>query len=315
MPLITKNLTISEDTPAELCKADRAVQSLTDVSRSQIRALFENQCVRLNDEICSAPYQRLAVGDRIEVRYYSGQRYPAKPKPPGQFGVKILFEDPHLIVVNKPPNVLTVPAPGHDKGTLIQKVAAYLGRKPYRGPVVFAVQRLDREASGVLVFAKTQDAYHALRQQFAAHLPEREYLILAAGVMDRKKGTLRSRLTTNRRLKRYSADEGDYGEMAVTHYEVEQQLRDAALVRVRLETGRRNQIRVQFAEAGHPVLGDSRYEPEVAAHTDWPSNRLALHAAVLAFEHPATGEPQRFVVPEPREFREFISSNRPRFGS
>jgi 23S rRNA pseudouridine1911/1915/1917 synthase len=308
MPLSTKSLTITGDTPAELLKADRAIQSLCGGSRSQIRGLFDHQCVWLNGQPCAAPWQRLKQGDRLEVRYYPEQRYSAKPKPPARSGLSILFEDQYLIVVNKPPNCLTAPAPGRNKNTLIQRVAAYLGRRPHHGPVVYAVQRLDREASGVLVFAKTSDVWHLLREQFAAHLPEREYLVLVAGVLRKKRGTFRSRLTTNRRLKRYSASDDQHGELAVTHYVVERQLDDVTLLRVRLETGRRNQIRVHFAEAGHPVLGDSRYEPERATHPLWPSNRIALHAAVLRFEHPITRKQETFVSPVPREFRQFLES-------
>jgi 23S rRNA pseudouridine1911/1915/1917 synthase len=306
MPLTIRSTTISDDVPAENRKADRAVQSLTGTSRRETVGLFDHHCVWLNGTPCSAPWQRLAVGDTIEVRYYPAQRYLPQGKRARSAGLDILFEDAHLIVVNKPPHCLTVPAPGHDKNTLVQRLAAYLGRKPRRGPAVFTVQRLDREASGVLVFAKSPEAWHQLRAQFAAHTPEREYAVIVAGRLDQQRGTIRSRLTTNRRLKRYSTSSTEPGELAVTRYEVQQQLADATYVRVRLETGRRNQIRVHFAEGGHPVLGDTRYEPLLAVHPRWPAKRLALHAVALAFQHPMTGRRLQFEAPLPREFRRFL---------
>ena len=123
-------------------------------------------------------------------------------------------------------------------------------------------------------------------------------------------GTFESRLATTKSLQRYSVAETDEGgEPAVTHFRLEQRLRGATFVRAWLETGQRNQIRVHFAEAGHPVLGDPRYRPETARHPRWTSKRLALHAAALGFCHPVSGEALRFESPLPAEFEKFLRAS------
>jgi len=131
---------------------------------------------------------------------------------------------------------------------------------------------------------------------------------IRSGMPDRIEGTFRSRLITEKNLSRRSTKKPGEGELAITHYRVSRVLDGASLVMVQLETGRRNQIRVQFAEAGHPVLGDPRYRPDEARHKRWPHKRLALHAAMLAFAHPVTGEELRFESALPMEFEEFLSA-------
>ena len=118
-------------------------------------------------------------------------------------------------------------------------------------------------------------------------------------------GSIRSHLATDEALNRYSTGDPNVGELAITHYEVIDQFSDAAIVRVQLETGRRNQIRVHFAEAGHPILGDPRYRTQEATHRFWPYSRLALHAESLGLTHPVTGEKLQYVAPWPQEFRDF----------
>lgn len=219
--------------------------------------------------------------------------------PRGGRAFDVVFEDRFLIVVEKAAMILTVPTPRGERNTLVQLIERYLDRgRPHRLAIV---HRLDRETSGLLVFAKDRRTGEALQAQFREHRPERLYVALVAGLLERDRGTFESRLETNRGLTRYSSRDGS-GERAVTHYEVEARLSGATRVRARLETGRRNQIRVHFAEARHPVLGDRRYRPDLSAHPSWPHERLALHAAVLGFTHPVTGEALRFESPVPREF-------------
>ncbi|MFV0442953.1 MAG: RluA family pseudouridine synthase [Planctomycetaceae bacterium] len=161
-----------------------------------------------------------------------------------------------------------------------------------------------------MVFGKNPRITNALKDQFRVRKAEREYVAIVKGNLPAEQGTFTSQLTTTASLQRRSVhDDESGGETAVTHYTVESQLRGATLVRVRLETGRRNQIRVQFAEAGHPVLGDDRYEPDLAKHPAWKSRRLALHACLLGFTHPITGRELRLQSPWPEEIKRF--SERP----
>ncbi|MCA9729828.1 MAG: RNA pseudouridine synthase, partial [Candidatus Eisenbacteria bacterium] len=196
---------------------------------------------------------------------------------------RIVFEDRFLIAVDKPARLLTVPTPRGERNTLVHLIERYLehrGARPHASPVrpgsdrtragssssgrrpawrrsariVEVVHRLDRDTSGLLVFAKDAPTGEDLRAQFFDHRAERIYLAVVAGRMQLDRGTFDSYLATNRGLHRYSSGPQGEGERAVTHYRVRERSPHATLVEVRLETGRRNQIRVHFAEAGHPVI-------------------------------------------------------------
>jgi 23S rRNA pseudouridine1911/1915/1917 synthase len=283
------------------------VQQLCGWSRTQVKGLFDHGCVWRNGALATQPAQRLVAGDCVELKYDPNQRYHAKPRPRGELGFAIVFEDKHLIVVDKPADLLTVPTRRAETNTLQHKVEAYV-RHVSKGRGAFAVHRLDRGVSGLLVFAKTQEIMRQLKDQFAASKPEREYVAIVVGRMQRKQGTFESLLATDKDLKRFSTEDESIGQVAITHYRVVAPLDAATLVQVRLETGRRNQIRVHFAEAGHPVLGDPRYEPELARHRRWPHKRMALHARLLGFEHPVSGQELRLESPLPSEMERFLRS-------
>jgi len=138
--------------------------------------------------------------------------------------------------------------------------------------------------------------------------PERKYVAIVAGIVAPTSGEFSGYLATGKTLTRYATDNADSGEYAETHYRTLQSFRDATLVEVELVTGRRNQIRVHFADAGHPVVGDDRYQPEQSRHRAWPHKRLALHAKTLGFEHPVTRERLRFDSPLPPEFSQFANT-------
>jgi 23S rRNA pseudouridine1911/1915/1917 synthase len=306
MPLATKSAMLAADSPLVGQRIDHLVQELVALSRSQITGLFDHGCVRANGAICTQPAQRLVAGDRVQIKYDPNQRYHPKTKPRRNLGFEIVFEDKHLIVVNKPADLLTVPTVRAETNTLLHKVADYV-QHVSKGRGAFTVHRLDRGVSGLLVLGKTQEIVRDLKDQFAASKPEREYLAIVAGHMREPSGTFESLLATDKDLNRFSTEDEAIGQLAITHYRVVSVLRDTTLVQVRLETGRRNQIRVHFAEAGHPVLGDPRYRPEQAAHPHWPHKRLALHARLLGFEHPVTGQPLRFEAALPAEMERFIA--------
>lgn len=305
--LETRHLTIDAQTPTELWRADRAVQHLTGASRRQTNGLFDQACVTLNGQPCAEPWKHLAAGDTVQVIYESGRRYKEQVKPPKYLGFTIEYEDADLLVVDKPASWLTVPSSRGERDTLVQRVEAYVA-KQNRGRRVQlpAVHRLDRGVSGLLVLGKTTAACHELRRQFASRTPERRYVAIVAGLMETHVGEIRSHLTTDDELQRHSTDDPEAGELAITRYEVVRKLHDTTLVRVELETGRRNQIRVHFLEVGHPLLGDPRYGRSSSHHVRWPFPRVALHAEFLAFSHPADGRRMEFHKPMPVEFEEFL---------
>lgn len=304
MPLAQKSFTVTSDSAEVGQRADKVVQGLCGLSRTQIAGLFDRGCVRINDAICTQTFERVKVGDRIDLKYDPGQKYYAEPKPRSNLGFEIVFEDKYLIVVIKPADVLTVPTLHGETNTLVDFVSRYV--KARGGRKAFTAHRLDRGVSGVLVLGKSLEISKQLRDQFAERKPEREYVALVAGNVKKPAGTFKSLLATDKDLNRFSTRDEKIGQLAITHYQVVRRLDDATYVTVRLETGRRNQIRVHFSEVGHPVLGDPRYRAELATHPRWPWPRMALHARILGFTHPVTGEPLRFETPLPHEMEKFL---------
>ncbi len=303
MPLVESQCEVTPDRAGRL---DQVVRALTGRSRADIRGLFHHGCVRLNGDAAAEPGTMVQAGDRVTVRHDPRQRYHAPPRPRTNAAFRLVFEDEHLIVVDKAAALLTVPTRRGETNTLVAALSRHLGRRGRRTRAV-VVHRLDRGTSGLLVFGKDPRVAAELKEQFRVRKAEREYAALVAGELTRPEGTFASRLGTAKGLSRYSVPEGAPGEDAVTHYRVERRLRGATYVRVRLDTGRRNQIRVHFAEAGHPVLGDERYRTDLSRHPAWKAPRLALHAAVLGFEHPRTRQALRFELPLPFEFERFLA--------
>ncbi len=293
-------------TPEQAGRVDLIVKELTGKSRSHVRGMCAYGCVTVNGKKVNEPSASVAEGDVVDVRFDPQRKYRENWIEKFQCQTfRVVYEDEFLIVVDKQAGILTVPTELKKGRTLVDEVSKYLGGRNR----ALVVHRLDRETSGLLVFAKKSEIAGALQDQLRLRAPEREYLALVAGRMTRKSGSFESYLATSKRLSRYSVD-SQSGEYAVTHFAVDRVLFDTTLLRVKLDTGRRNQIRVHLAEADHPIIGDRRYRPNLSKHPDWPHNRLALHAHVLGFQHPISGENLRFVSPMPRSFRIFVRRQR-----
>ena len=294
---------------AELAgRVDRVVQKLTGLSRSAIRGLFDQGCVTVNGERCAAIGAGVARGDVVEAHYDAHRRYHERPRPWEDDAFQIIAEDQYLIVVDKAAGVLTVPAHPGETDTVVHAVSRYFAHRGLRERAQL-VHRLDRDVSGLLVFGKTRKVAEALQSQFEEHKPEREYWAIVSGVVPAQ-GTYKSYLASSKSLQQFSTNRSNAGQLAITHFRLERVVHGASWVRVWLETGRRNQIRVHFADAGHPVLGDPRYRPDLSGHPRWRVKRLALHAAVLGFRHPVTGKPLRFESAVPAAMRAFVGEKR-----
>jgi len=313
MPLEHKTHTVTAE---EAGRVDLIVKAITGRSRSQLRGMCLAGCVRINGREVTEPSTAVQEGDVIDVQFDPQRKYRetwlgkmSNSSPRGLFRCKtfsVVFEDDYLIVVDKQAGILTVPTERHEPRTLVDEVSRYLGGRNR----ALVVHRLDRETSGLLVFAKRSEIAGALQDQLRLRAPDREYLALVAGIMQADAGQFESYLATSKRLSRYSVDNPDGGEHAITHFAVMERFPESTLVRIKLDTGRRNQIRVHLSEAGHPIIGDRRYRPQLASHLDWPHARLALHAHVLGFQHPVTGKELRFVSRMPRTFHTFIKQQR-----
>ena len=307
VPFLSRELVIELSSALIHGRIDRCVQELAGGSRSHVTGLFDHDCVSLNGQVETNPGRTLNIGDQVHVRFEEHRRYSPRRRPQQQQhrGFSIVFEDRHVVVVEKSADLLTVPTDGREPHTLLYRVNEHVKHEG-RGRGAFVVHRLDRGVSGLLMFGKTKEDARLMQNQFRQRKPERQYDALVAGIVAQDSGEFRSFLATGKNLTRYSTDDEEDGQLAVTHYQVVERLPDTTHVALQLETGRRNQIRVHLAEAQHPVLGDNRYRSDLWKEIPWAHKRFALHASTLGFTHPITGEPMRFSSPLPAEITNFM---------
>lgn len=304
--------------PAELDDRplDGVVKRLLDVSWGDARNLVTRGKVRVGTSVVTDGEQHVFAGDAVEIN----PRARVAPKTAKLDRSAIVYVDPNVVVANKPAGMSTVPFEPRERDTLDQLVAALLRRpsdarrggsaRPGPTPPLGVVQRLDKETSGLIVFARTFAAKKVLANQLRRHTVHRRYVALAHGRV--AAGTLRSYLVKNRgdRL-RGASRHGREGQLAVTHVEPIEALRGATLVACRLETGRTHQIRIHLAEAGHPLLGERVYVRDYDQER-LPAPRVMLHAAELGFVHPVHGGSMKFEAPVPADFEEVLARLRPR---
>ena len=249
-------------------------------SRSAAARLIDSGRVTVDGAV--RPKRHL-VADGEEVAWEPEPEPDAADVPPAPHTV--VFEDEHLLVADKPAGVVVHPARGHRAGTLVQALAGRVagGEDPERPGVV---HRLDRDTSGLLVLARSEEAHARLKALMQARAITREYLALVDGRPPARRGTIEAALGRDRRVRTRMSTDTDDARDAVTHFEVERALPRATLLRVQLETGRTHQIRAHLKEIGYPVCGD----PEYGRAGAYGLARQFLHAERLAFTHPFTGE-------------------------
>jgi 23S rRNA pseudouridine1911/1915/1917 synthase len=243
--------------------------------------------VRVNGSVVRRGDTPLRAGDRVEL----GPPPPAPIPAP----LRLVHEDADILVIDKPPGLLTIADAGERERTVYRLLRDWLeGRRAGR---IFIVHRLDRETSGLLVFARTAAAKHALQAQFRVRTPERVYVARVEGAVRAATGTLSSRLREDRSLRVRPAGRPDVGREAITRYRVLAREEGASMLELTLVTGRRGQIRAQLAALGHPIVGDRAY----GSSSD-PLRRVCLHATRLGFVHP-DGRRVVFDSPPPSGFR------------
>ena len=263
-------------------------------SRSLAQRLIDAGQVQV-DGAARPKRHRLAGGERVSWQPDPGQA-PAAPAPSVPFVV--VHEDDSLLVVDKPAGVVVHPARGHREGTLAQALAgrAAGGPEPWRAGLV---HRLDRDTSGLLVVAKSDQAHRQLKRLMSERAIEREYLALVEGRPPARSGTIDAPIGRDRRTRTRISTDTDRPRPARTHFRLERALPAASLLRVRLETGRTHQIRVHLQAIGHPVAGD----PEYGRAGLYGLSRQFLHAARLAFPHPLTGRSVEVESPLPADLQ------------
>ncbi len=259
-------------------------------SRSKLKATLQGRGIAVNGRMVTQFDYQLKAGDKIIISRHKKQN---------QFKsryVKIVYEDRWLVVVEKNIGILSMAA-GHSSLNVKSVLDDYFlkSRQKCRAHVV---HRLDRDTSGLMVYAKDIETEQILEHNWHQIVYDRRYVAVVSGEMEQDNGTIANWLKDNKAYITYSSPTDNGGKYAVTHYQVLNRTTEHSLVEYKLETGRKNQIRVHSADMGHPVCGDVKY-----GNGDDPLHRLCLHAYMLCFTHPVTGEPMEFSTPIPTAFR------------
>lgn len=287
-------------------RLDLAVAQTFGLSRRSAREAVRAGRIDVDRKVSDEPGGEVSATARLDFH----------PNRPARHRVRsllaILVEDSDFLIVDKPAGLLSVPTAERERDTLLARVRHYLQHRFRRRPTAYVAHRLDRDTSGALVFARNRETLHFLQELFREHRIEREYLALVEGLLP-DTGTLDADLIRDAGFgRRGVASSGRQGKRAVTRYRVVQRLGEATLVSIELETGRTHQIRVHFAAAGHPVLGDRVYGRRDRPSPPLEVPRQLLHAHRLGFPHPRTGEAVRAVSPVPRDFETAFASLRGR---
>jgi 23S rRNA pseudouridine1911/1915/1917 synthase len=262
-------------------------------SNRTLRQMLSDGRVRINGLVSKTASHPVQSGDLVEI----GRRNIPSNLPDG---LQILFEDSDILVIHKPAGLLTVATVNERERTayayLRQHIKAHDPRRR-----LFIVHRLDKFASGVLVFAKSEKVKSIMQRVFSTHKIRRKYWAIVEGTVVENQGIIRSFLAQDRSRRMHSTNDKNRAKSAVTHFRVLRRLRDMTSLEVTLETGRKNQIRVHLSEMGHPIVGDRAY-----GSTMNPIGRLGLHAFHLGFNHPTQGTLLEFQTDPPPEFVRYL---------
>ncbi|MGV3663470.1 MAG: RluA family pseudouridine synthase [Prosthecobacter sp.] len=264
------------------------IENWPDMKRTRLKQWLKFGSVRVNGRAVTRHDHPLKRGDKISIKVERAPRGKTVPLPSG---LEIVHEDDAIIVLNKGAGWLTVALDSGKGRTAYAALTDHVRATDPRNRV-WIVHRLDRDTSGLIVFAKTEPFKRILQQNW--HLFDKRYLAVAEGVIKRDSGTLRCHLNEEFSLRVRSVPPDDDTREAITHFKVLKRGTDMTLLELKIDTGRRHQIRVHLSDMGHPLVGDAPY----GAKTD-PARRLGLHSSLLVFKHPATDEKMRFELPLP----------------
>jgi 23S rRNA pseudouridine1911/1915/1917 synthase len=289
-------------------------ENLPNLSRSRIQQLIEQGNVHLNEQICTTKKITVKAGDRITLEIPEVQPLQVQAQ---DIPLDILYEDDHLLILNKPAGLVVHPAPGHPDGTLVNALLAHCPNLPGIGGVQRPgiVHRLDKDTTGAIAIAKTDIAYHSLQAQLQAKTARREYLGVVYGAPKTENGKIDEPIGRHPQDRKKMAvvpiEKG--GRNAVTHWQILERLGNQTLVLFQLETGRTHQIRVHSAKIGHPIVGDPIYS---SAHSVGVKlNGQALHAWRLKLQHPISENLIEVTAPPPQTFTTLLEILRRRVAS
>lgn len=263
------------------------LDNLQDLSHKKVKSLLTNEMINIKGHIVTKYNYSLKKGDVIEIK---NNILSKKDK----INIHILYEDNELIVVNKPAGLLTIATNKQENNTLYNKVREYIKRDNPKNKI-FIVHRLDRETSGIVLFAKNQYIKNILQEKWNTLVKTRRYIAIVSGCMTKKEDIIHTWLKENKNKLVYSTKNRNEGKEAITEYRVIKENNQLSLLEVYIKTGRKNQIRVHLSEIGHPIVGDTKYGGVKA-------QRVYLHNDQLIFKHPLHGKEMTFRLDLPASF-------------
>ena len=282
-----------------------------NISRSRIQAMIKEGLARVDGRI-EKPGYKVKLNETVALELPEKKVFEVLPEP---IPLYVFYEDPHIIVLNKPPGLVVHPAPGNYTGTLVNALLYHYGSLPSSEPGnrgiererAGIVHRLDKDTSGVMVVARTQEALRSLSAQFKNRTVQKHYLALVFGVIKKGSGAIEAGLGRHVKERKKISVNTHRAREAITLYTVKERYRNATLVAVQIKTGRTHQIRAHMAHLGHPILGDRVYGgSKVTKIGELPLSRQMLHAESLSILHPETGHPMTFTVPPPSDMASII---------
>lgn len=281
--------------PVELMKF--LMTKFPEKSRKDIKSLLAHRQISVGAEITSKFDYPLQEGQQVVVNW---NKVLIEKQPEG---LNIVYEDPYLIIIEKQAGLLSIATDSEKEQTAYSILSDHVKKRDPKNKI-FVLHRLDRETSGVMMFAKSEKIQQMMQKSWKETVLERTYVAVVEGSVNKEQGTITSWLTESKAFIMYSSRTPNGGQKAITHYKVLKKNKHYSLLEVNLETGRKNQIRVHMKDIGHSVIGDKKY-----GSTKQPIARLGLHARVLAFKHPISGEEVRYEASIPKEFLNLFKSN------
>lgn len=297
------NIAVSEDQTSE--RLDKFLSTTeTEWSRTQVQQWVKDGLIEVNGKQVKANY-KVQAGDEIKVEIPDPEVLDVEAEP---MDLDIYYEDADVLVVNKPRGMVVHPAPGHVSGTLVNGLMAHCtdlsGINGVMRPGI--VHRIDKDTSGLLMVAKNDMAHESLVNQLVAKTVTRKYTAVVHGIIQHDTGTIDAPIGRDKKDRQSMTVTKESAKQAVTHFDVIERFQDFTVVECRLETGRTHQIRVHMKYIGYPLAGDPKYGPRKTVDF----NGQLLHAGVLGFDHPRTGEYIEFTAPIPADMQAFIDSLR-----
>lgn len=275
-----------------------AEKILNDHTATKVKSMMRHHQFAVNGMPSSQFDLELKRGDEFSVNFDQSFRVFKHPR------IQLVYEDADILVINKGYGVLSMGTDNVKTGTAYSVMREYV---KYHNPraQVFIVHRLDRDTSGLMMLAKSQEAKDAMQHNWNNMVINRKYVAVVEGIVEQEEGVVRSYLAETSQFEVYSTDDPEKGQLAVTRYKRLATGNGYSLMELELDTGRKNQIRVHMKDLGHPIVGDRKYGAQSS-----PIHRLALHAQTLRFVHPITRKDMNFFTPIPARFRSLIKRNR-----